>query len=378
MNLKEQLRVKKAELAALKSGITAGDPVAIKSGTEIAEAIASIEAAIAEAQKANDLLSKIGEDVPAEPARSTDTEGVKGLLAKLKSVDRSSNNWSVSTRVKANTSTVTAPTLTDIDRTVAPVKRLSRLADLFASAQLTGNTVTYFVNGGIEGDAGVTAQGTQKSQISTSFTPVTKTLSKITAYVKETTEMIDDAAFLASTIEDIIGYKIISKENTEVASSIVATSGIQAITYGTTGDAESMAEAILLAKSKISIATDYAADCVLINPQDMYTILTSKDRNDQYLGGGYFSGAYGNGAYSQATTIWGLPVFESSAVAVGSPIVASGRAAVKIYRKNDITVRMYDQNEDDAINNLVTVLGEELLLVAVTDPKGVVKISAAV
>lgn len=381
MNLKEQLKAKKAELAALKSKIEAGDAEAIKAGAELAEAIKSLEAAIEEATKANDLLKMIGNEEPAEePAAEED--GMKGLVAKAKSVDRNVKGWSVNATFgkKAATTTITAPQIADVDKTAAPVKRGRRVADLLGAATISGNAVTYYVNGAVEGDAAVTAQGAKKAQISTSFTPVTAALKKVTAFAKETSEVLEDAPFLASTVEEIINYKIVSKENAEVVSGIAGTSGIQSVTYtdsGNTGDAATLADAILLAKSKIADATDYEADCVLINPQDMFALRTAKDSNLQYIGGGYFTGAYGNGEYVAPATIWGLPVFESSAVTAGEPLVAAGKLAVKVYRKGDINVKIFDQNEDDALYNIVTVLGEERLLVAVKEPKGVVKVSKA-
>lgn len=109
----------------------------------------------------------------------------------------------------------------------------------------------------------------------------------------------------------------------------------------------------------------------------MYALMTAKDSNGQYLGGGYFGGAYGNGDYVAPVTVWGLPVFESSAVTAGEPVVIAGKSAIKVYRKGDIAVKVFDQNEDDALYNIVTILGEERILVAVKDPNGVVKVSAA-
>lgn len=379
MNLKEQLKAKKAELAALKSKIEAGDAEAIKAGAEIAEAIKSIEASIAEATKANDLLKMIGNEDPADE-QPAEEDGMKGLIAKAKSADTNIKGWSVNANFKANTSTITAPQVADVDRTVAPVKRGRRVADLFASATVSGNAVTYYTRGAVEGDAAVTAQGAKKAQISTSFTAVTAALEKITAFAKETSEILEDAPFLASTVEDVINNKLIAKENAQVVSAVAGTSGIQSVTYTSgqhTGDAANLVEAILLAKSKIAQATDYEADCVLINPADMFALMTAKDSNLQYLGGGYFTGAYGNGDYSNPARIWGLPVYESSAVTVGEPIVAAGKQAVKVYRKGDINVKVFDQNEDDALYNLVTVLGEERAKTAVIDKNGVVKVSAA-
>ncbi len=378
MNLKEQLAAKKAELAALKSQIAAGDAEAIKAGEEIAEAIKNIEASIKSAEAANALLAQIGNEDPAEAPAEED--GMKGLIAKAKSVDTNVKGWSANANFKAATSTITAPAVTDVDKTVAPVKRGRRVADLFASATVSGNAVTYYTRGAVEGDAAVTAQGAKKAQISTSFTAVTAALEKITAFAKETSEILEDAPFLASTVEDVINNKLIAKENAQVVGAVAGTSGIQSVTYTEgqhTGDAANLVEAILLAKSKIAQATDYEADCVLINPADMFALMTAKDSNLQYLGGGYFTGAYGNGDYATPARIWGLPVFESSAVTAGEPIVAAGKQAVKVYRKGDINVKVFDQNEDDAIYNLVTVLGEERAKTAVLDANGVVKISKA-
>lgn len=378
MNLKEQLAAKKAELAALKSQIAAGDAEAIKAGEEIAEAIKNIEASIKSAEAANALLAQIGNEDPAEAPAEED--GMKGLIARAKSVDTNVKGWSANANFKAANSTITAPAVTDVDKTVAPVKRGRRVADLFASATVSGNAVTYYTRGAVEGDAGVTAQGAKKSQISTSFTAVTAALEKITAFAKETSEILEDAPFLASTVEDVINNKLIAKENAQVVGAIAGTSGIQSVTYTSgqnTGDAANLVEAILLAKSKIAQATDYEADCVLINPADMFALMTAKDSNLQYLGGGYFTGAYGNGDYTSPARIWGLPVYESSAVTAGEPIVAAGKQAIKVYRKGDINVKVFDQNEDDALYNLVTVLGEERAKTAVIDKNGVVAISAA-
>lgn len=381
MNLKEKLNAKKAELAALKEKIAAGDADAIKAGEELAEAIKSLEVAIAEAEKANDLLKMIGTEEPAAEV-VVEEDGMKGLIAKAKSVDKNVKGWSVHSTFgkKAATDTVVAPQIADVDRTATPVKRGRRVADLFGSATISGNAVTYYVNGTVEGDAAVVAQGAKKPQISTAFTPVTKALSKIAAFVKETSEILEDAPFLASTVEDILRYKLVAAENSTVVTAVNGTSGIQSVTYTdgqNTGDADTLADAILLAKSKIADATDYEADCVIINPQDMFALRTAKDSNLQYIGGGYFTGAYGNGEYVAPATIWGLPVFESSAVTAGQPLVAAGKLGIKVYRKGDINVKIFDQNEDDALYNIVTVLGEERLLVAVKEPKAVVKVSKA-
>ena len=108
-----------------------------------------------------------------------------------------------------------------------------------------------------------------------------------------------------------------------------------------------------------------------------YNLIIAKDQNGQYYGGGYFSGAYGNGNYGASYTPWGLTAFVDSTVTQGSPIVAATQGAMKFYRKNDIAVRVYDQNEDDAIYNRVTIVAEERVLAVIKAPQAVAIISAA-
>ena len=378
MNLKEQLAAKKAELAALKSQIAAGDAEAIKAGEEIAEAIKNIEASIKSAEAANALLAQIGNEDPAEAPAEED--GLKGLIAKAKSVDTGVKGWSVNGRVKSATSVITSPNLPEVDRTIAPVKRTRDFADFVSVARVTSNAITYVQQGAVEGDAAITAQGAKKSQLSTSFTPATAALKKITAFAKETTELLNDAQFLADVVEDVIYNRVQNKANADIVTSVAGTSGIQSVTYTSgqnTGDAANLVEAILLAKTKISQATNTEADVVFINPADMYALMTAKDQNNQYLGGGYFTAAYGNGDYTSPARIWGLPVYESSAVTAGEPLVAAGKEAIKVYRHGDTEVKIFDQNEDDAIYNLLTVRGEKFQLPVVIDKNGVVAISAA-
>ena len=52
------------------------------------------------------------------------------------------------------------------------------------------------------------------------------------------------------------------------------------------------------------------------------------------------------------------------------------RQAVKVWRKGGFDVRIFEQNEDDALYNRVTLLGENRLACAVVDLKGVVLLAA--
>lgn len=282
----------------------------------------------------------------------------------------------VAQHFKAATDVVTGVELADIDRSIAPQPTRKAVADYFTNVTISGNAITYFLQGEYEGSPAVTAESAKKPQNSTSFTGTTLALSKIAAYIKETDEIVNDAPFLASEVQNALVYQIGKIEDATVIGAIAGTTGLNVATYDTTlTPPEGLAEGILKAILGIKGGSAYDASIVLVNPTDLYGLLSAKDSNGQFIGGGYFTGAYGNGSYAMPTTIWGVPVVASSDITSGTALVAA-KEAVKIWKKGGIDVRLFEQNEDDAIYNRVTLVGEERLACAVVDLKGVYAVEA--
>ena len=371
MNMKEQLEAKKKELIDLEPMLKAEDVTAetIEQGETLVKEIGELTAKIEKAEKANEILKNLGTDEET----NTDTQEVKKMTEMeqfTKSAQEMTDRKSgVSMHMKAATDVVTSVQIADVDKTVAPQPKRVAAADFFSNATISGNAITYFVQGAYEGTPAVTAEGAKKPQNSTSFTGTTLPLSKIAAYIKETDEILYDEPFLASEVQNSLIYQVGKIEDSTVIGAIGSTAGIGAETYD--GTTVTFADGILASILKVKADSAYDASVVIINPADLKTLLTAKDENGQYYGGGYFSGAYGNGGYGIPTNIWGVPVFASSAVPQGSALVCA-REAVKIWRKSGIDVRLFEQNEDDAIYNRVTLVGETRLACAVVDLKGVV------
>lgn len=373
MNLKETLVSLKNELAELKTRIEADDAEAIARGVELKAEIEAKEKEIEAAEKKAALLNSIGEKQEEDKPMT----GMEKFLEDAKSVDKSVKGWGVSAHIKAATDVVTSETISDYDRQVAPQPRRRAAADLFSNATISGNAITYFLQGAYEGTPAVTAEGAKKPQNSTSFSPVTLALSKIAAYIKETDEILLDNDFLASEVRDSLIYKVGTVEDAHVIGAIAGTSGILAGTYGTGSSsvAADMVDGILYGIRAVKQQSAYDASAIIMNPADFFTLLTAKDQNKQYYGGGYFQNTYGNGSYQSPYILWGVEVFESAAVTAGTALIAA-RQAVKVWRKGGLNVMLYEQNEDDALYNRVTLLGEERLAAAVTDLKGVFKLTA--
>lgn len=370
MTLLEKLAAAKADLADVKAAVESGE----KSAEDLQNAIATVKDAQAQIDAANEAETLMDglKSYTDEKADKEDKKmgAMEEFTAKAGRIDKNEKGWSVSTHIKAATDVVTAPQIADIDRALVPQPRRIAAADFFANATISGNAITYFQQGAYEGTPAVVAQGAKKPQNSTSFDPVTLPLSKIAAYIKETDEILWDADFLASEVQNSLVYHLGVVEDNTIINTVNGTNGILTRALG----AGTLADGIIGAIMDIRDASAYDASVVILNPADLLELLTAKDDNKQYYGGGYFAGAYGNGAYGVPTSIWGVPIFTSSAVTANTAIVAA-REAVKIWRKGGMDVKLYEQNEDDALYNRVTLLAEERLACAVVDLNGVCKVS---
>ena len=367
MSLKEELKALQDQLDGLKERIEADDDEAIEEGEKLRAEIEAKSAEVERAEKKAALLDVIGKS--EEPKEEKDMTIMEEFAAKA--AEMTDKKSGVSVHIKANTDAVTAPQIPEVDRSVAAQPRRIAAADFFSNATISGNAITYFRQGAYEGTPAAVAQGAKKPQNSTSFAPTTLPLSKLAAYIKETDEILWDADFLASEVQNSLVYRLGVVEDNTIVTTVSGTSGILTYTLGT---GESLADGIISGVMKIKDASAYDASVVIMNPADFLAALKAKDGNDQYYGGGYFTAAYGTGAYGVPTAIWGVPVFTSSAITAGTAIVAA-REAVKVWRKGGLDVKLYEQNEDDALYNRVTLLAEERLAVAVVDLNGVCKIA---
>lgn len=379
MTLKDQITEKKQALIDLEPQLKADDvsDEIIAQGEGLAKEIEELELKLEAAEKAAKVLENIGN---AETSNTDDMEVKKMSTMEeftTKCAEMTDKKTGASAHFeKAYNSVVTAPQIAEVDRSIAPQPTRRAIADNFIVNNVNGNAVTYFLQGAFETNSGIgtTAQNYKKPQGSTSFAGTTLALSKIACYVKETDEILADAGWLASEVQSTLIYQVGKAEDGFIVNAIGNTEGIGAETYD--GTTVTFADGILKAILKVKGESAYDASVVILNPSDLQTLLLAKDANKQYYGGGYFVGAYGNGNLGIPSAIWGVPVVTSSEVSQGSALVCA-REAVKIWKKGGIDVRIYEQNEDDALYNRVTLLAENRLAAAVVDLKGVVLLATS-
>ena len=378
MTLYEKKAAKIAELKELQPKIEEGDPEAVKAGETLADAIESIDASIKAAERANGILSKMGKDEPAgdeegdapmeDTAKSLGENFVKAAQKNVrgKKFDVVAPEFKAASDVQTNPAGISA-FATDLDKNVVTaVREALVIRNLFGAETISGNALTYLVEGAQEGDAAITAEGAKKAQIHFADpTPVTVSLKKLTAFIKESDEYIADYPFLASAINGRLLYALQLKEQNQLVADLIATSGIQTDTTGFTAStgADALANLIFGAMMDVQTATGYAADAIVLAPKTWQLLRLGQDKNGAYYGGGYFAGAQGK-------QLWGIPVVTSTAVTADQIIVGAFKTCGSVVTKGGITVESTNSDEDDFTKNLMTIRAEERLALAVRRPAG--------
>lgn len=393
--MKKKLAELKAKLAALKDRIEADDAEAIAEGVRLKGEIEATQAAIAEAEKKAGLLSLIGTEPAqgddAKPAKSLGEHFVKSMPAtheKRFTIAAKAYNDPMAVGTIANPQ-VPRALVTDIDRNIVQeVLPETYLRSLFGAETISGNALTYFVEGAIESNTAggqsaygfdVTAEGAAKPQISFADpTAVTVALDKLAAFIKETDEYIDDAPFLASAINGrLLNYLRLREEDYLLTKLKAASITADTTSWANSADAQDIADLIFSKIQAVQAACGFAADAIIMNPKTWEILRLGKLTNGQYIGGGYF-------ADGQGKQLWGVPVYTStfaaapvSGSAAGEIFVGAFRACGSVVTKGGVSVEATNTDQDDFIKNRMTIRAEERLALAVRRPAGFIKIVKA-
>lgn len=373
------------ELTGLKSTIAELDEklARAKAGSELLDSFSTLtpEQAKSDIDTTSGPLSLGDHFVKHAGERLQANRGIKGASAAAPEF-----NFKAATTTQATTAGVYGPVLTDIDRTIIQAFRPRPVvADLLGSGTLSGNSISYFVEGAREGNFATVAEGGAKPQLHyVDPTVVTDALKKIAGFIKFTDEMIEDLDFVVSEINQRLLYDLAMVEESQILNGsgtgsnilgLLNRSGIQSILRGNVASGESVADVLFRAATAVETASGFPADGIVIHPTDYQTLRLSKDANNQYFGGGFFTGQYGQGGILEKPPVWGLRTVVTPAVAAGTALVANFSQAATLYRKGGVRVESTNSHSDDFTNNLVTTRAEERIALAARRPLAFAKVT---
>lgn len=250
---------------------------------------------------------------------------------------------------------------------VAPPDRRMTVRDLITPGRMDGNALEYVKETGFTNNAAPVAEAAAKPQSDIKLALVTTTAKVIAHHAKASRQILDDVAQLASYIDGRLRYGLAFKEEGQLLNGdgtgqnllgIIpqATAFAAPITLTDPSSIDLMRLAMLQA-----VLAEYPATGHVMNPIDWAWVETLKDSTGRYI--------IGNPQGAVAPTLWGLPVVQTQAIAVDKFLTGAFKLGAQLFDRWLARVEIATENEDDFIKNLVTMLCEERLALAVYRPE---------
>lgn len=250
---------------------------------------------------------------------------------------------------------------------LTPPERRMTVRDLITPGRMDGNTLEYVKETGFTNNAAGTAEGAAKPQSDITFDLISTTAKVIAHHAKASRQIMDDVAQLESYIDGRLRYGLAFKEEQQ----LLLGDGTGQNLLGIVPQATAYAAPITLA-SPTSIdlmrlamlqaaLAEYPATGHVMNPIDWAWIETLKDAEGRYI--------IGNPQGSISPTLWALPVVATQAMTVDKFLTGAFKLGAQVFDRWLARVEIATENEDDFIKNLITMLCEERLALAVYRPE---------
>lgn len=255
---------------------------------------------------------------------------------------------------------------------IAPPERRMTVRDLITPGTTGSNLVQYIRESGYTNSAATVSETTAKPKSDITFEMLQAAVVKIATYVKASTEILADAAMLQSYIDNRLRYMLAYVEEAQLLNGSGVGNNLNGIyTQATAYSAPitppgtlTKVDVLRLMMLQAELAL-YPATGVVLHPNDWCVIELLKDEIGRYI--------IGNPQGTITPTIWGRPVVATQAMTVDTALVGAFKLGAQVFDRLQANVSVATENEDDFIKNMVTILAEERLALAVYRPEAFIK-----
>ena len=274
--------------------------------------------------------------------------------------------------VKATTITnATAGALVEpqvVGGVITPPERKLTIRDLLMPGQTDSSAITYMRETGFTNNAAPQAnQGDKKAQSDITFDRKTENVETIAHFIKVAKQILNDASMLASSIDQRLMYGLKLKEEEQLLNGDGLNGNLHGIIPQATAfsnPAAAVTKYTIIDQMRLAmlqaILAEYPASGHVLNPIDWATMELLKDNEGRYI--------IGQPQGETNPTLWRLPVVETQAIAPTKFLTGAFNMAAQIFDAEDASIEVGFEN-DDFTRNLLTILCEERLALAVYRPE---------
>lgn len=250
-----------------------------------------------------------------------------------------------------------------------PQRRLT-IRSLLLPGTTTSNQIEYEREKLFTNNAAPVAEGTLKPQSELQFEDATANVRTIAHWMRTSVQILADAAGLQSIIDQRLRYGLAYAEEQQLLNGSGTGQNLLGLVTAATAYA---APGSLTATSQVDIIrlmilqaalAEYPPNGIVLNPIDWAAIEMQKDGQGRYL--------IGNPQGTLSPTLWGLPVVATQAMGVDKALVGAFNLAAQIFDRQDATVDVSTEDQDNFVKNKITIRAEERLALAIYRPQAIV------
>ena len=372
--LRTQIDGVKAIAEEFKGKAAHNDTISAGAKQSADEALTKMNELAAQVQELEQKAARRGEDKPQE-IKSLGQQFVDDKFEGIKSAG-GRGRFSMEVKATINSATTNAAGSagamvepTRLAGIIAPPGQKLTIRDLLLQGQMDGNALQYVRETGFTNNAATVAELAKKPESDIKFDMVDTSAKVIAHYMKASRQILDDASQLRSYIDGRLRYGLKLVEERQLLNGDGTGQNLhgiipQATAYAApTGAATTLTTGLDTLRLAIlqAVLAEYPASGFVLNPVDWANIETLKDTGGQYL--------IGNPQGTATPTVWGLPVVQTQAIAQGKFLTGAFNLGAQIFDRWQSRVEIATENEDDFVKNLVTILCEERLALAVYRPE---------
>lgn len=233
----------------------------------------------------------------------------------------------------------------------------TRIQSFLNSGTALSNTISWVEQANVDGSPAGTAEGTLKNQIDFDLVVNSETVKKRTAFIKVSTEMLDDIDFMRSEINNELFERLDLDVDNQVLSGddtgqnlngiLTQATAFAAGVFAGTVTGANLVDVLTVAKNQI-VTANFMPTVHIVNPTDLTALKLIKATDNQYVDRLLMTGS--------TMTLDGIPVVEHNGIAQDTFLTMDGSRDT-VYSKGEITIQIGLDN-DDFTKNLRTVLAE--------------------
>jgi HK97 family phage major capsid protein len=250
-----------------------------------------------------------------------------------------------------------------------PLRRFT-IRDLIDTGRTTSNLIEWIKENVFTNNADVVSEGAQKPESNITYTREDVPVRTLAHWIHATRQVLADFPQLQTLINGRLTYGLkIAEENQILLGDGTGENLLglipQATAYNNSLNRanDTMIDVIRHAILQVRLSY-YPATGVALSPTDWHNIELTKDNQNRYM--------MANPQGVLPAMLWGLPVVESDAMPTDNFLVGAFKLAATLFDREDASIMVSTEDRDNFVKNMVTILCEERLALAVSRPRAFV------